>query len=107
MYTYEAQWLSNVSHKSMKLFMMKPFHWLQCLSLSNKLLGLSQNMYKDKVLTRFNMEEYKKGLLPMYHDIYLSQEIYLQIEYKRDKISWIIYTSVIGSIMYALLCIRG
>ena len=38
-----------------------------------RLIGLSQDTYIDKVLKRFNMEETKKGFLPMSHGIHLSK----------------------------------
>ena len=40
---------------------------------SRRLIGLSQDTYIDKVLKRFNMEEAKKGFLPISHGIYLSK----------------------------------
>ena len=38
---------------------------------SSRLIGLSQDIYIDKVLKRFNMEVAKKGFLPMSHGIQL------------------------------------
>ena len=35
---------------------------------SKRVIGLSQDTYIDKVLNRFNMEEAKKGFLPMSHE---------------------------------------
>ena len=40
---------------------------------SRRLTGLSQDTYINKVLKRFNMEEVKKGFLPMSHGIHLSK----------------------------------
>ena len=40
---------------------------------SKRLIGLSQDTYIDKVLKWFNMEEAKKGFLPMSHGIHLSK----------------------------------
>ena len=34
---------------------------------SKKLIGLSQDTYIDKILNRFNMQDSKKGFLPMSH----------------------------------------
>jgi hypothetical protein len=36
------------------------------------IIGLSQDTYIDKVLKRFNMEQTKKGFLPMSHGVHLS-----------------------------------
>jgi Reverse transcriptase (RNA-dependent DNA polymerase) len=41
---------------------------------SMKLIGLSQESYLDKVLKRFNMQDSKKGNLPMFHGIDLSKK---------------------------------
>ena len=38
-----------------------------------RLIGLSQDTYIDKVLKWFNMEEVKKGFLPVSHGIHLSK----------------------------------
>ena len=38
---------------------------------SRRLIGLSQSTYVDKVLNRFNMQDSKKGFLPMSHGISL------------------------------------
>jgi hypothetical protein len=40
---------------------------------SKRLIGLSQDTYIDKVSKRFNMEEAKKGFLPMSHGIHLAR----------------------------------
>ncbi|MCF6814764.1 hypothetical protein L3H39_11140, partial [Corynebacterium sp. MC-16] len=42
---------------------------------SRKLLGLSQSTYIDKVLKRFNMDQSKRGLLPVSHGVYLSKDM--------------------------------
>ena len=38
------------------------------------MLALSQALYIDKILARFNMENYKRGTLPFMHGIHLSKE---------------------------------
>jgi len=40
---------------------------------SKRLIGLSQSMYLDKVLNRFNMNDSKKGFIPMSHGVTLSK----------------------------------
>jgi hypothetical protein len=40
---------------------------------SQKLFGLSQSTYIDKVLRRFNMHDSKKGFIPMQHGLCLSK----------------------------------
>ncbi|KAG8478249.1 hypothetical protein CXB51_028152 [Gossypium anomalum] len=71
---------------------------------SRRLLGLSQGTYIDKVLKRFNMEESKRGFLPMRHGISLSKEMCPSTPQERERMSKIPYASAIGSIMYAMLC---
>jgi hypothetical protein len=39
-----------------------------------RLIGLSQDGYIDKILNRFNMQDSKKGFLPMLHGITLSKK---------------------------------
>ncbi|KAG8490844.1 hypothetical protein CXB51_014047 [Gossypium anomalum] len=74
---------------------------------SRRLLGLSQGTYIDKVLERFNMEESKRGFLPMRHGISLSKEMCPSTSQERERMSKIPYASAIGSIMYAMLCTRS
>ncbi|KAK8506723.1 hypothetical protein V6N12_002170 [Hibiscus sabdariffa] len=73
---------------------------------SRRLLGLSQSTYIDKMLKRFNMEESKKGFLPMRHGISFSKEICPSTPQEREQMSQIPYALAIGSIMYAMICTR-
>jgi hypothetical protein len=41
---------------------------------SNMLIGLSQDAYINKILNRLNMQDSKKGFLPMSHGITLSKK---------------------------------
>jgi hypothetical protein len=41
---------------------------------SNRLIGLSENAYIDKILNWFNMQDSKKGFLPMSHGTTLSKK---------------------------------
>jgi hypothetical protein len=41
---------------------------------SKRLIGLSQDAYIDKILNRFNMQDSKKGFLPISHVITLSKK---------------------------------
>ncbi|KAK8559182.1 hypothetical protein V6N12_042464 [Hibiscus sabdariffa] len=73
---------------------------------SRRLLGLSQSIYIDKVLKRFNMEASKKGFLPMTHGISLPKEMCPSTSQERERMSQIPYASAIGSIIYAMICTR-
>ena len=70
-----------------------------------RMLDLSQSRYIDLVLSRFNIEESKKGNLPMGHSIQLSEKMSPKTPEERNRMSSIPHTSTIGSIMYAMLCI--
>ncbi|KAJ9540535.1 hypothetical protein OSB04_027041 [Centaurea solstitialis] len=73
---------------------------------SKRLIGLSQSTYIDKVLKRFRMDESKKGFIPMQHGIVLSKTQCPVSSKDQDKMKSVPYASAIGSIMYAMLCIR-
>ena len=73
---------------------------------SKRLIGLSQSTYIDKVLKRFNMQDSKKGFLPMSHGISLCKNQCPSTQDERDRMSKIPYASAIGSIMYAMICTR-
>ena len=73
---------------------------------SKRLIGLSQSAYIDKVLKRFSMQDSKRGYLPMSHGITLSKSQCPNTRDEREWMSKIPYASVIGSIMYAMLCTR-
>ena len=73
---------------------------------SKRLIGLSQDTYIDKVLKRFNMEEAKKGFLPMSHGIHLSKTQCPTTTDERERMNKVPYASAIGSIMYAMISTR-
>ena len=73
---------------------------------SQRLLGLSQSGYIDKVLKRFSMQNSKRGFLPMSHGIKLSKSQCPTTKDERERMDKIPYASAIGSIMYAMLCTR-
>ena len=52
------------------------------------------------------MEASKRGYLPVNHGIRLSKKMYPKILEERKRMNEIPYTLAIGSIMYAMLCIR-
>jgi len=71
---------------------------------SKRLLGLSQDTYIDKVLKRFNMEQSKRGFLPMSHGMCFSDKQCPSINEERKHMSKVPYTSAIGSILYVMIC---
>lgn len=73
---------------------------------SKRLIGLSQDTYIDKVLKRFNMQDSKKGFLPMSHGVSLSKTQCPSTPDEQEKMRAIPYASAVGSIMYAMLSTR-
>ena len=71
-----------------------------------RLIGLSQSTYVDKILKRFRMEDSKKGSLPLNPGIKLSKSQCPVTDDEVDKMSRVPFASAIGSIMYAMTCTR-
>ena len=71
---------------------------------SKRLIGLSQDTYIDKILKWFNMQDSKKGFLPMSHGITLCKTQCPATPDEQERMREIPYASAIGSIMYAMLC---
>ena len=69
-------------------------------------MGVSQANYIDKVLTRFSMDNSKKGLLPFRHGLLFSKEQCTKTQEERSCIKGIPYASAVGSLMYVMLCTR-
>ena len=71
-----------------------------------RLLAMSQASYIDKILVRFGMQNSKKGNLPYRHGIHLSKEQSPKTPQGVEEMRHIPYASVVGSLMYAMLCTR-
>ena len=74
---------------------------------SKRFLGLSQSTYIDTVLKRFSMTNSKKGYLSIGHGISLSEMDCPTTLEEREHMTRILYASVMGSIMYAMTCMRS
>lgn len=72
----------------------------------NKTIALSQASYIDKILSRFSMQDSKKGMLPFRHGIKLSQEQVLKNQHEKQFMSRVPYALAVGSLMYAMFCTR-
>ena len=72
----------------------------------NKMLGLSQVGYIDKVLEWFSMQNSKKGLLPFRHGVPMSDDQRPKTQKEENMMRQVPYASAIGSLMYAMLCTR-
>ena len=73
---------------------------------SKRIIGLSQSLYLEKVLKRFNMLDSKRGLLPVRHGIHLSKTMSPKTSEEMVEMAKVPYASAIGSLMYAMLCTR-
>ena len=70
------------------------------------MLGLSQSRYINLVLKRFSMDESKRDYLPMSQSIHLSKKMSPKTSKEINRMSSIPYASVVGLIMYTMLCTR-
>ena len=71
------------------------------------MLALSQSTYIDKVLTRFSMQNSKKGLMSTRHGIVLFKKQCPTTLQKEENMRYVPYASVVGSLMYTMLCTRA
>ncbi|KAF2317627.1 hypothetical protein GH714_025846 [Hevea brasiliensis] len=67
---------------------------------------LSQQAYVEKVLNRFNMNNAKPVTVPFTAHFKLSTNISPKIDEEMEHMSSVPYSSVVGSIMYAMVCTR-
>ena len=68
----------------------------------NRMLGLSQVGYIDKVLERFSMQNSKKGLLPFRHGVPQSDDQRPKTLEEENMIRQIPYASAVESFMYTM-----
>ena len=71
-----------------------------------RMLGVSQATYIDHILAHFSMQDSKKGFLPFRHGITLSKDQCPKTPDEIEKMKAVPYASVVGSLMYAMLCTR-
>ena len=97
------EWLSNFSMKDLGeaayILGVKIYR-----DRSNKLLGLSQSTYIDKMLKKYSMDQSKKVFVPMSHGIYLSKGMCSKTDVEVHNMQNVPYASAVGSIMYAMMC---
>ena len=72
----------------------------------NRMLGLSQAGYIDKILEQFSMQNSKRGLLLFRHRLPLYDDQRPKTLEEENMMRQIPYASVVGSLMYAMLCTR-
>ena len=69
-------------------------------------LSFSQKGYFEKVLRKFNMQNTKLVTTPLTTHFRLSSALCLQLDNEVDYMSRVPYSSVVGSLMYAMVCSR-
>ena len=69
-------------------------------------LWLSQEGYIEWMLERFNMKNSKPVSTPLVGHVKLSKRLCPSTEKEKGEMSVIPYSSVVGSLMYAMVCTR-
>ena len=69
-------------------------------------LWLNQRKYVETILQRFNMQDSKPGNVPIPVGVKLSDEQYPKTHEEEEYMSRVPYASVVGSLMYAMVCTR-
>ena len=67
---------------------------------------LSQATYIEKVLSRFSIDNCKKGLLPFRHGLVFSKDQCPKTQEEKDRKARVPYVSAVGSLMYTMLYTR-
>nr|GEV49761.1 retrotransposon protein, putative, Ty1-copia subclass [Tanacetum cinerariifolium] len=75
-------------------------------NMSKRLIGLCQKDYIEKILKRFYMENFKRGMIPMQEKLKLSKSQGASTPAEKQRMQNIPYASAVGSIMYAVRCTR-
>ncbi|KAE8656252.1 Retrovirus-related Pol polyprotein from transposon TNT 1-94 [Hibiscus syriacus] len=73
---------------------------------STRKIWLSQKNYLKKILSRFNMQDYKPISTPLPINFKLSSSMSPSTEEERMKMSRVPYASAVGSLMFAMICTR-
>ncbi|KAJ8512154.1 hypothetical protein OPV22_002588 [Ensete ventricosum] len=73
---------------------------------SKRMSGLSQSRHIDSIVKRFDIENSKRGLIPMRYGILLSRSMSPKTPEERADMDKIPYASAIGSIMFIMLCTK-
>ncbi|KZV56002.1 hypothetical protein F511_12701 [Dorcoceras hygrometricum] len=72
----------------------------------NGILKLSQGEYVKKVVSRFNMTEAKPVSTPLASHFKLTEALLPSTKQEQDYMNKVPYASVVGSLMYAMVCTR-
>lgn len=72
----------------------------------NQKLDLSQVVYIEKVLKRFNMNNAKPVSTPLANHFNLTKVMYPRNDKEKEHLAKVPYASIIGSLMYVMVCTR-
>jgi len=102
--------LENASSKSFVMKDLGPAKQILGMKVirdrSKKLIWLSQEKYIEKVLKRFNMDKAKHVSVPLAKHSKLSTMKSPTSEEEKKEMSKVPYSSVVRSLMYAMICTR-
>ncbi|KAH9657984.1 hypothetical protein KPL70_023305 [Citrus sinensis] len=73
---------------------------------SKGFIGLSQKIYIDRILKRFNLQSCASGKAPISKGDKLSKSQYPDNDVDKARMQTVPYASVVGSLMYAQVCTR-
>ncbi|GJR93719.1 retrotransposon protein, putative, ty1-copia subclass [Tanacetum coccineum] len=73
---------------------------------SRRLIGLCQSAYIEKILKRYFMENFKRGIIPMQEKLKLSKSQGASTPAEKQRMRNLPYASAVGSIMYVVRCTR-
>ena len=74
---------------------------------SKNLIALSQESYIEKILQQFRMQDCKPIDTPIAKGEVLSLEMCPKTQSERDSMRKVLYSSTVGSLMYAMMCTRS
>ena len=69
-------------------------------------LNLSEELYIEKVLSRFRVDDAKPRTTPLENHFKYSKEQSPKTTEERDHMDFVPYASAVGSFMYAMVCTR-
>jgi hypothetical protein len=70
---------------------------------AKRLLGLTQEIYINKILERYHMQNSKPMNTPIDKSLSLSRDMCHRTLEEKEKILRVPYASVVGSLMYAMI----
>ena len=92
------------------------YHYITCngfvhlqkyrINRAKRLLGLSQETYIKRMLERYHMQDSKPMDTSVDKSLSLSRDMCPKISEEKKKMSKILYASVVGSLMYTMMCTR-